>query len=198
MLGTVLTRIGLWTFVAEPATLAVLAATLLVAWPIGRRFADRYRCPRAVAVAFVITVGVVLALTLTPSKPANGVYEVLPPHYLSLLKNNPAALWAQFTSLPWNDDEQIANIALYLPVGLLGGFAWRSTVRASLFGMALTVAVETCQYGIIGRAGSLTDIRNNTAGAILGALAAAAARGVRRTSRTGRRRPRPAAPSRSR
>jgi glycopeptide antibiotics resistance protein len=41
--------------------------------------------------------------------------------------------------------------------------------------MLLTLAIETCQYGIIGRAGSITDIRNNTMGAILGAVFAAAA-----------------------
>jgi glycopeptide antibiotics resistance protein len=182
MLRIVLTSLGLWRIVAEPVTLAVLGATLLLAWPIGRRLAARYCCSKVVVVALVISVGVVFALTLTPSEPVAGVYTVLAPHYLWLLKNDPAALWAQFTSLP-RDAEQLANIALYAPVGLLAGFAWRSTVRASLFGMALTIAIETCQYGIIGREGSLTDIRNNTAGAILGALAAAAVlHSVRRTS----------------
>ena len=182
MLGAVLTTLGLATFVSKPATLAVLGATLLLAWPIGRRLAERSRCPRAVAIAFIITVGVILALTLTPNLPMNGA-DPLPPHYLSLLKHDPAALWAEFTSSPL-DAEQIANIALYLPVGLLGVLTWRSAVRATVFGAALTIAVETCQYGIIGRAGSLTDIRNNTAGAILGALFAAAARryGKRRSA----------------
>jgi VanZ family protein len=46
--------------------------------------------------------------------------------------------------------------------------------------MALTVFVETCQYGIVGRDGSITDIRNNAAGAILGALLAATAVRFRR------------------
>jgi glycopeptide antibiotics resistance protein len=190
MLEIVLTTIGLWTFVAQPATLAVLGATLLLAWPISHRFADRYRCPRAAAVAFVITVGVVLALTVTPNEPENGILLPFPPHYLSLLMNDPAGLWAQFTLLP-RDAEQVANIALYVPVGLLGVFVWRSTVRAALFGMVLTFAIETCQYAIIGRAGSLTDIRNNTAGAVLGALVATVAwHCVRWAAQT--RRPHPA------
>jgi VanZ family protein len=68
------------------------------------------------------------------------------------------------------DPEQIANIALYVPVGLFGRFVWRSAIGAAAFGTALTVVIETCQYGIVGRDGSLTDIRNNAAGAILGAL----------------------------
>jgi glycopeptide antibiotics resistance protein len=170
----VLTTSGLWTFVTEPVVLAVLGATLVLAWPLGRRLADRLHCRRTVAVALVVTVGVVLALTLTPSRTADGSTPVLPPHYLSLLRHNPAALWTQFTSPP-GDVEQRANIALYVPLGVLAGFAWRSVMRASVFGMMLTVAIETCQYGIIGRAGSITDIRNNTAGAILGALFAAAA-----------------------
>jgi glycopeptide antibiotics resistance protein len=178
----VLTTLGLWTFVAEPVVLAVLAATLVLAWPIGRRLADRLHCSRAVAVAFVVTVGVVLALTLTPSRSVDGSAPVLPPHYLSLLRHDPAVLWAQFTSWP-GDVEQRANIALYIPVGVLAGFAWRSVVRASAFGMMLTIVIETCQYGIIGRSGSITDIRNNTAGAILGALFAAAATRLRSGNR---------------
>jgi glycopeptide antibiotics resistance protein len=171
----VLTSSGLWIFLLKPSTLAALASVLVAAWPVGRWFAARCRCSRAVAVTFILAVGVVLALTLTPNKPATGVYVLLVPQYLSLLKHDPAALWAQLVTLP-TDDEQLANIALYVPVGLLGTFAWRSAPRAALFGLMLTVAVETCQYGIIGRAGSITDIRNNTTGALVGALLAATVR----------------------
>jgi glycopeptide antibiotics resistance protein len=178
---------GLWDFVAEPATLAVLLATALLAWPVGRRIAGRFRCPRAAAVLLVVAVGVVVALTLTPSRPAPGVVEVLPPHYLTEI-GKPRLVWARLTGAP-SDAEQVANIALYVPIGLLGVFVRRSALRATLFGLALTVVIETCQYGIIGRAGSLTDIRNNTAGVLVGAVVAAGVlRGVSRTSRAGTRR----------
>jgi glycopeptide antibiotics resistance protein len=172
----VLTAEALWEFVQGPAALAVLAATALLAWPAGVRIARRRRCPRAVAALFVAAVGVILALTLTPDRPAPGAVDVLPPHYLTRI-GDPRLVWSALTAAP-ADTEQLANIALYVPVGLLGRLVWHGAARATLAGVALTVAVETCQYGIIGRAGSLTDIRNNTAGALLGAVVAAVAVGA--------------------
>jgi glycopeptide antibiotics resistance protein len=82
-------------------------------------------------------------------------------------------VWSALTAAP-SDAEEIANVALYVPVGVLGWLLWRSVGWATLFGAMLTVVIETCQIGVIGRAGSLTDIRNNTAGAFLGAVFAAA------------------------
>lgn len=166
-----LTWAGLWFFLIKPATLVALVATVLVAWPISESVARRARCPRQVAVLFVLAVGWVLALTLTPNEPPPGVAIVQPPHYLTQIGNGHLD-WITLTAAP-DDFEQWANIALYLPIGFLGYGVWRSAVRAALFGAALTVVVETCQYGIVGRSGSLTDIRNNTAGAVLGALLAA-------------------------
>jgi glycopeptide antibiotics resistance protein len=177
-----LTTLGLWEFVTGPATLAVLGATLALAWPVGRRLADRVHCPRAAAVALALTVGVICALTLTPNQPVDGIYPQLPPHYLHLLPH-PRAVLAALSARPAGA-EQLANIALYVPLGLFARFVWRSAVQASALGLALTVMIETCQYGIIGRAGSLTDIRNNTAGAILGALIATAARRATRRRQT--------------
>ena len=167
---------ALWTFVSGPAALAVLLATALLAWPAGVRIARRQGCPRLAAALFVVAVGVIVALTLTPSRTMSGVIEVPPPHYLTQI-DDLLFVWSTLTAAP-SDAEQLANIALYVPVGLLGGFVWRGVARATLFGLALTVAIETCQYGIIGRAGSLTDIRNNALGALIGALLAGAVRAV--------------------
>ncbi len=172
-----MTAEGLWAFVIGPAALAVFLATALAAWPIGVRIARRRGCPRSAAVLFVLSVGVIAGLTLTPNRPAPGVVELLPPHYLTQI-GDLRQVWSQLTAAP-SDNEQLANIALYVPVGLLGSFVWHGAARATLVGTALTVAIETCQYGIIGRAGSLTDIRNNAVGALLGAVLAAVA--VRRT-----------------
>jgi len=175
----VLTAAGLWAFATEPAALAVIVLVSAVAWPLGRRIADRRRCSRAVAILFIVAVGAIVALTMTPNEPPTGVQLPRPPHFVQQL-GDPSLVWATATALP-NDSEQWANIALYLPVGFLGWFVWRSVTRASGFGLALTMFVETCQYGIVGRAGSITDIRNNTAGAVVGAvLAAAALRALRR------------------
>ena len=179
----VLTAGGLWAFATEPATLAVVAGVLAVLWPLGRRIADRQRCSRTIALLFVVAVGAIVALTMTPNEPATGLPQ--PPHFVQQF-SDPSLIWAMATALP-DDSEQWANIALYLPVGVLGRFVWRSATRAIGFGMALTVFVETCQYAIVGRAGSITDIRNNTAGAAVGALLAAAAfRSLRRVNRASR------------
>jgi glycopeptide antibiotics resistance protein len=168
-----LTAAGLWSFVIQPTALAALVLTFAVAWPIGRRIADHYRCPRAIAVLFVLAVGLVVALTMTPNEPAPRVIEpAAPPHFLTQLHDGHFP-WSALIAPP-DDSEQVANIVLYIPVGFLGRLVWRSAVRAAGFGMALTVFIETCQYGIVGRVGSITDIRNNTAGAILGAALAAA------------------------
>ena len=163
----------LWFSGVNWPALAALVATAVLAWPLGRLIADRFRRSRAAAILFVAAVGVVAALTLMPNYPVPGDPTVVPPHFLQYI-GDVNLVWAALTSLP-TDSEQIANIALYVPVGLFGRFVWRSTVRAAAFGTALTVFVETCQYGIVGRDGSITDIRNNAAGALLGALVAAVA-----------------------
>jgi glycopeptide antibiotics resistance protein len=168
----------LWAFITEPTALAVMVAALAVAWPIGGRLAAHSHCTRANAILFVVTIGMVVALTMTPNEPTTGTGVPMPPHFLQQLGDGPL-IWAKLTAAP-DDSEQLANVALYIPVGFLGRLVWRNAVRAAGFGMALTVFIETCQYGIVGRAGSITDIRNNTAGAILGALFAATATRVRR------------------
>jgi glycopeptide antibiotics resistance protein len=161
----------------------VLLVTAIAAWPLGRLIANRFGRSRAAAVLFIAAVGVVMALTLTPNYPTPGQLTDMPPHFLQYL-GNPHMVWAALTSPP-ADSEQIANIALYVPVGLFGRFVWRSAIGAAAFGIALTIVIETCQYGIPGRDGSLTDIRNNAVGAILGALLGAVAARVaeRRSTR---------------
>ena len=68
-----LTAEGLWIFVTEPAVLVLVVTTLAVAWPLGRRMADRYRCSRLAAILFVVAVGMLVALTLTPNAPPTGI-----------------------------------------------------------------------------------------------------------------------------
>ncbi|WP_285690729.1 VanZ family protein [Actinoplanes sp. NBRC 103695] len=161
---------GLWTFVMQPIPLLVLAATALTCWPLGVLVARRFRCPRAAAALLVAATGVVVALTLTPNPPEPASY----PHFLTLLHHAPGRLRAQVFGPP-TDLEQLANIALYVPIGAFGRLVWPSILRATLIGLTLTAGIELCQYDIIGRAGSLTDIRNNTLGALIGAALTAAA-----------------------
>jgi hypothetical protein len=161
---------AVWTFMSQPSAAVAFLSALAVAWPLGWWLARRQSCSRVTAVLFVLSAGVILALTLSPNEP--GRYSLLPPHYLTHL-GDPGQVWAALRALP-DDGEEYANIALYVPLGFLGRQVWRSAARAALCGLALTVLVETCQFDIVGRAGSLTDIRNNTLGAVLGAGAAVA------------------------
>ncbi|MFI5931850.1 VanZ family protein [Actinoplanes sp. NPDC051494] len=165
-----MTHLGLFTFIRHPVPLTVLALTVALAWPLSRPLARRPGRARPVAALLVVAIGTVVALTLTPNFGFLPT-EVLPPHFLTQL-DDPASVWATLTQPP-ADAEQIANIALYVPVGLLAGLLWKNAVRATLLGFALTAFIETCQYDIPGRAGSLTDIRNNTIGALAGAVLAA-------------------------
>jgi glycopeptide antibiotics resistance protein len=181
--GRVLSAVGLWDFVTGPAPLTVLAVTAVATWPATRWIARRTGCRRPVAALFVATVGMVVALTLTPNDPVPGVPVPVPPHFLEQIGDT-RLVWSLLTAAP-ADAEQVANIALYLPVGFLGRLVWRRVGPAALTGLALTAAIETCQFGIIGRAGSITDIRNNTAGALLGAVVAAVAAGLARRARPG-------------
>jgi hypothetical protein len=170
----VLTVEALWAFITtKPTVLAVVIAAAVVSWAIRRRITDQAQRPDAIAILFVVAVVVVVALTMTPNEPATGSYVPSPPHFLDQLRDG-HLIWARLTGWP-DDSEEVANIALYLPIGFLGRLVWHEVLRAAGFGIALTVFIETCQHSIVGRDGSITDIRNNTAGAILGALFAAAA-----------------------
>jgi glycopeptide antibiotics resistance protein len=170
-----MTTEDLWGFVTGPAPLTVLAITLVVVWPAARWIGRRSGGRPVVAGLFLLWVGIVVALTLTPSKPVPGAPVTMPPHFLEQI-GHPRLVLSLLTAAP-SDAEQVANILLYVPVGFLARLVWRRTVPAALIGMALTIAIETCQYSIIGRAGSITDIRNNTAGAVIGALLGATVHG---------------------
>lgn len=162
-----MTAESLVAFLSHPLPWAVFAGTLPVAVPLGSRLSARHGAPRPVGILLLAAVGVIAALTLTPNYA--GSPATTPPHYLTTL-TDPARTWYALSARPVGE-EQYANIALYVPVGVLGALLRRNAWRPALLGLLLTVAVETLQAGIPGRDGSLTDIRNNALGAWLGALA---------------------------
>ncbi len=71
------------------------------------------------------------------------------------------------------------NVLLFVPLSLLGAVVldrWR-VVGWVLAGLALTLAVEGVQWLLLsGRSATVSDVLANTAGALLGILAARAAR----------------------
>ena len=92
----------------------------------------------------------IVALTLTPND-RDAIPLPRPPHFLQQLGDG-RLIWSKIVTPP-DDAEEVANIAIYLPAGILGLFVWGSVGRATSFGLVLAVFVETCQYGVIGRAG---------------------------------------------
>ncbi|GIE98300.1 VanZ family protein [Paractinoplanes rishiriensis] len=147
----------IWNVVTAPATLAVLAATLLLAWPLGRR---RGRA----GVLFVLVFGGILAATATttPAYPAASGVEP----YLAGF-GSPGYLFGGFGS----NLERLANIGLYLPLGLIGTLLWARPVTVLAGCAGLSFLLEAWQ-GLIGRSGDAVDVVHNTVGALVGVLIA--------------------------
>ncbi|BCJ54240.1 hypothetical protein Asp14428_57150 [Actinoplanes sp. NBRC 14428] len=165
--------IGLLTFIRHPVPQLIFAAFVVLSWPLsGLAGRDTHR--RLAAAALVVSAGAIIALTATPSFADPATFAANPPHFLTLL-DRPGLLARQLVAPP-SDLEQVANIALYVPLGISGAMLWRRWLPATAFGFLLVLAIETVQYVIPGRAGSITDIRNNTLGALLGAVLTAVLR----------------------
>ncbi|ROR65883.1 VanZ family protein [Agrococcus jenensis] len=72
--------------------------------------------------------------------------------------------------------EPLANVALFVPIGLLVGVASRRPALGALAGAVLTVGIELVQAlaPALGRSCAVDDAIANTVGAALGAVLAAA------------------------
>ncbi|XVU30108.1 VanZ family protein [Actinoplanes sp. CA-054009] len=145
----------LWTVLHQRAMLTILAATAVLAWPVGRLLRRGL-----LGVAFVVALGGVLALTTTTSMPyysLDGITRFL--HTASLVDG-----FADTT-------ERRANIALFVPLALIATVLWRRPLTIAAAAALLSFLIEAWQ-GFIGRAGELVDVLHNTAGALLGCAAA--------------------------
>jgi hypothetical protein len=154
---------------ARPMPLTVLAVALGAAALFGRRLARRRGVPPAVGVLFVAAVGAVLAVTsgadgrqAADFAPAPGTGGFLPGQL------HPSRLADLVTTLPANG-EQWANVALFLPVGLLAQAFWRHAAWSVGFCLTLSAVIEIWQ-AYVGRSTDLVDLRNNIIGAILGVI----------------------------
>jgi hypothetical protein len=146
------TRIA-WAVATKPATLIVLALTLLLAWPLGRRRG-------ATGVLFVVTLGAILAATATTRLFHFGVADVRP--YLGQF-GDPAYVFGGFAG----NLERLCNIALFLPLGLLATLLWRRPLLVVASCSGLSFLLEAWQ-AVIGRGGDAIDVAHNTVGAALG------------------------------
>ena len=111
---------------------------------------------------YLVLVGVI---TLDPSPPDT--------------TKNPVVLWiTDVTPLTYGAVEFLANIAMFVPIGLLVTLLSRRWWVAAVVGLALTCAIEFTQTFLPARFPDVQDIFANTLGAVLGSLAVAGVRCV--------------------
>ncbi|HET6952802.1 MAG TPA: hypothetical protein VFI47_20640 [Acidimicrobiales bacterium] len=147
---------------------------LAVGWAARGPLARATGMPRAAAVAYVATLGVMLALTLSPRWP-HGDYVVWPsPPGRCRVVPSPFTL-----RQPSGDAEWVLNLVLLAPAGWAARSAARGGRRALLLAgaAAVPVVVEAAQYAIaaIERMCEGRDAVSNWLGLALGYGAAAAA-----------------------
>jgi glycopeptide antibiotics resistance protein len=131
----------------------------------------------ALLLAYVALIGLV---TLTPDSVDRGVYPYL----------MRGVLFVQFHGIPafrYSMIEEAANVALFVPLGMLGVLALgrRRWWLVAIAGTTLSASVELTQGAFLpGRVASLGDVAENGLGALVGAALAVLL--ARRTRRRGR------------
>jgi glycopeptide antibiotics resistance protein len=89
----------------------------------------------------------------------------------------------------WSPFDTIANMAVFLPLGLILAVAGWRVLPSIAIGFGVSLAIEVTQFILpLGRAADVNDLMTNTAGTALGWFAAWAimrARAVRPVGRTG-------------
>lgn len=148
--------------VSRPALIVLVLIGAGLAWPVGRRISAGR--PRLGAL-FVFTLGAVLAATTTTGewRFSTGLIGAYLGGFGDL-----AYLAGDFAG----SREKIANLGLFLPLGLLAGLLWRRAAVTLALLAALTFTIEFWQ-AVIGRGGDAVDVLHNTAGALLGLTVAA-------------------------
>jgi VanZ family protein len=139
--------------VTHPAVLAALAVTAVLAWPLGRLLRRG-----ALGIVFVAVLGAVLAATMTTLTPPDRMTGAVHAYVLGF------AHFPPFTE----NAERLANVGLYLPLGLVATLMWRRPVPVTVGGAVLSFLIEAWQAHI-GRGGDPVDVLHNAAGTLLGA-----------------------------
>jgi VanZ family protein len=115
--------------------------------------------------------GAMLAATATTGAGRSVViFQLGPVHAYFAQLADPGRLWTDLRGFG-QTAERVANIGLYLPLGLLATLIWRRPGWSIAGAAALSFAIELWQ-AVIGRGGDLNDVLHNAAGAALGAFVA--------------------------
>jgi glycopeptide antibiotics resistance protein len=169
---------------AVPGFLPGLAVSVLIALGAARRVAIALRASQLLAFGLVVSVGAILAATLTPNV---GSLEPPPGNTFCDLTRMSLAPLEELLSL---NSEPSLNVLLFLPLGLVMGLLPRSAGKVALLAgaIALPAAVEFLQGMLtpLNRSCSSADVVDNLTGLAAGfALGSAAGWLWGRLSRTG-------------
>lgn len=161
------------------------AAVYALALPARRRRLDRLGLVsplrREIALLFCMMFGAGLAaLTLFPANfwhvstgwPPCGGRRPLFPHWGDIdhiLQLVPLQEIRRAVRGPWVMFLMVANIGIFLPVGVFSALLWRKPRwwKSLAVGLGASTAIESIQY-FIGRSADVDDVLLNTAGALLG------------------------------
>ncbi|MBC7519195.1 MAG: VanZ family protein [Microbacteriaceae bacterium] len=139
-------------------------------------------------IALALYLVIVGCFTLGPSAPRNSdrwISEIL-----RGLSRSDVTSWLTFSRI-----EFVANVAMFLPIGALAlaafsptntGFSrpiLRRALSCVLFGVALTIIIETAQQFIPGRVSDPRDLAANSIGTLLGVASSVAVVEVRAATR---------------
>ncbi|WP_062521900.1 VanZ family protein [Demequina silvatica] len=149
---------------------AIGAVLVLVAWGVGAIFGHGRRTAlwAAMLTCLAVILWVTIGLTVVTHSGGTGGVNLTPGQEIRrALETGAGAPWMNL----------VGNVLLFVPLGTVaammtrGGFFLRVVTGTGL-GLALSAAIEATQY-LLGRVADVDDIILNTAGAFLGAFAAA-------------------------
>ncbi|CAN5206941.1 hypothetical protein BH09ACT3_BH09ACT3_10570 [soil metagenome] len=132
-----------------------------------------FRRHPVLALITIAYLGVVAWVTLGP-QPLSTASRGILKRILAALGNHELTGWISYDRV-----EFVANVLLFVPIGVLFVllFGRRQWWLAVLIGIAITLAIELAQTPIADRVSDPRDVLANTAGAVLGVLAALAITG---------------------
>lgn len=118
------------------------------------------------SLATFVYLGFVAWLTLTPDLGQRDEWALVP-RVLERLQRYEELSW-----LTYDRAEALANVALFVPVGLfflllVGTWWWWAAFG---LGVAMTLAIESAQRAIPGRVPDVRDLLTNTAGTVIGVM----------------------------
>ncbi len=166
-----------WQVVARPTALAILVGGLLAAWFAAPRLSRKFHCGRIAAGALPVSLVVILALTLPGDgrEPVTGGAGAVADFASQLADFDRIVRYV--SQLAAGGNEQLANIALFIPLGFLGYWTTRRAGLVICLCVLLSIVIEAWQ-SYAGRSGTLSDVINNSFGGVVGTLAGLAARSL--------------------